>query len=284
MEKQHKLLEACIAEFFGTGLFVFLGIGGVATLILTNADFGPVGISAVFGFALAMAIYFTSSVSGGHVNPAVTIAMAFFRGFEKHKVIPYIVAQVLGAFCGAALVYLLFHTLIGEFEMANGIVRSSEGGLITAAIFATYPLGDVSTLDAFSVEFVLTAIFMFGILAATDSNSGIARGPVAPIMIGLLLAVIGSSMGTLTGGALNPARDFGPRIFSFFAGWDYAMSDARNIPYFIVPITAPFLGACLGAWLYPRIVGAPLARNVAEAAAATKEVAQSVINKKNQQN
>ena len=99
---------------------------------------------------------------------------------------------------------------------------------------------------------------MFAILALGDENNGASRGAMNPLLIGILIAVIGGSLGPLTGFAMNPARDFGPKLFAYFAGWDFALSGARDIPYFIVPILAPIAGACFGGWLYPRVIGAYL--------------------------
>ncbi|HBV1945683.1 TPA: propanediol diffusion facilitator PduF, partial [Klebsiella quasipneumoniae] len=94
------------------------------------------------------------------------------------------------------------------------------------------------------------------IMALTDDGNGVPKGPLAPLLIGLLVAVIGASTGPLTGFAMNPARDFGPKLFTWMAGWgDIAMTGGRDIPYFIVPIIAPLIGACLGAAIYRYLIG-----------------------------
>ncbi|OOF09993.1 aquaporin [Salinivibrio sp. PR5] len=252
--KASTLLGECVAEFIGTGLLIFFGVGCVAALVLTGADFGQWEISIVWGFGVAIAIYCTAGVSGAHINPAVTIALAAFHGFEKSKVVPYIVSQMLGAFASAALVYSLYSNLFVEYELANNIVRSSPEALATAGVFSTYAHPAISFMGAMAVEFVITAVLMFGILALGDENNGAARGPMNPLLIGILIAVIGGSLGPLTGFAMNPARDFGPKFFAYLAGWDYALTGARDIPYFIVPIVAPILGACFGGWLYPKAI------------------------------
>ncbi len=257
--KQHTLLGECIAEFIGTGLLIFFGVGCVAALVLTGANFGQWEISIMWGLGVAIAIYCTAGVSGAHINPAVTIALAMFHGFDKRKVAPYIAAQLLGAFCTAALIYALYSNLFTEFEAANQIVRGSEASLATAGIFSTYPHAALSFSGAFAVEFVITAVLMFAILALTDDKNGAPRGPMAPLMIGILIAVIGGSLGPLTGFAMNPARDFGPKFFAFLAGWgDVALTGGKDIPYMIVPILAPICGACFGGWLYPKVIGAYL--------------------------
>ena len=258
IKKHPSLFGECLAEFIGTGLLIFFGVGCVAALVLTGAAFGQWAISIVWGFGVTIAIYCTAGVSGAHINPAVTIALAMFHGFDKAKVVPYIISQMLGAFCSAALVYTLYSNLFTDYEIANNFVRSSQDALATAGIFSTYPHASLSFFGAFAVEFVITAVLMFAILALGDENNGASRGAMNPLLIGILIAVIGGSLGPLTGFAMNPARDFGPKLFAYFAGWDYALSGARDIPYFIVPILAPIAGACFGGWLYPKAIAAYL--------------------------
>ncbi|HEY7866430.1 MAG TPA: MIP/aquaporin family protein [Psychromonas sp.] len=252
--KQHTLLGQCIAEFIGTGLLIFFGVGCVAALVLTGASFGQWEISIMWGMGVAIAIYCTAGVSGAHINPAVTIALAAFHGFEKRKVLPYIISQMAGAFCSAALIYALYSNLFTDYEIAHGFLRNSEAALSTAGIFSTYPHPSLSILGAFSVEFVITAVLMFAILALNDESNGTPRGAMTPILIGILIAVIGGSLGPLTGFAMNPARDFGPKLFAYFAGWEFALSGAKEIPYFIVPILGPVFGACFGGWAYPKLI------------------------------
>jgi len=260
--KQYTLLGECIAEFIGTGLLIFFGVGCVAALVLTGAEFGQWEISIMWGLKVAIAIYCTAGVSGAHINPAVTIALALFHGFDKRKVAPYIAAQMLGAFCTAALIYGLYSNLFVEFEAANQIVRGSEASLATAGIFSTYPHPALSFGGAFAVEFVITAVLMFAILALTDDKNGAPRGAMAPLLIGILIAVIGGSLGPLTGFAMNPARDFGPKFFAFVAGWgDMALTGGKDIPYMIVPLLAPVFGAAFGGWLYPKAISIYLPGN-----------------------
>ncbi len=253
-KKNPSLVGECIAEFIGTGLLIFFGVGCVAALVLTGAQFGQWEVSIMWGLGVAIAIYCTAGVSGAHINPAVTIALAAFHGFDKAKVVPYIIAQMIGEFCSAALVYALYSQLFADYEVAHHFLRSSPEALATAGIFSTYPNAALSFFGAFAVEFVITAVLMFAILALGDENNGAPRGAMNPLLIGLLIAVIGGSLGPLTGFAMNPARDFGPKLFAYLAGWDYALSGARDIPYFIVPIVAPICGACFGAWAYPRFI------------------------------
>lgn len=188
---------------------------------------------------------------GGHLNPAVTVALWLFACFPGRKVLPYIVAQVAGAFGGAVLAWILYSTLFTQFETVHHMVRGSLESLQLASIFSTYPAPELSIWHAALVEVVITSMLMGMIMALTDDGNGVPKGPLAPLLIGILVAVIGASTGPLTGFAMNPARDFGPKLFAWLAGWgDIAMTGGRDIPYFIVPIIAPLLGACLGAAIY----------------------------------
>lgn len=266
-QKQHTLLGECIAEFIGTGLLIFFGVGCVAALVLTGAEFGQWEISIVWGLGVTIAIYCTAGVSGAHINPAVTIALALFHGFDKRKVGPYIAAQMLGAFSSAALIYTLYGNLFADFEASQQIVRGSAASLATAGIFSTYPNPALSFGGAFAVEFVITAVLMFAILAIGDEKNGAPRGAMGPLLIGILIAVIGGSLGPLTGFAMNPARDLGPKFFAYLAGWgDIALTGGKDIPYLIVPLLAPICGAAFGGWLYPKAIAAYLPGNTQPAA------------------
>lgn len=266
----------CIAEFLGTGLLIFFGAGCVAAMKLAGASFGQWEISIIWGMGVAMAVYLTAAVSGAHLSPAVTIALWLFASFERRKVLPYIMAQMLGAFCAAALVYGLYYNLFFNYEQAYHIVRGSVESLDLAGIFSTYPNPHISVAQAFLVEMVITAILLCLILALTDDGNGIPRGPLAPLLIGILIAVIGASMGPLTGFALNPARDFGPKTFAFLAGWGkVAYTGGREIPYFLVPLIAPVVGACLGAFGYRALIGPHLPSQLSGEEADDVAVAQS---------
>ncbi|WP_301335675.1 MIP/aquaporin family protein [Endozoicomonas ascidiicola] len=153
-----SLFGECLAEFIGSGLLIFFGVGCVAALVLAGVNFGQWEISIVWGLGVAIAVYVTGGISGAHLNPAVTLALTVFKGFDKQKVLPYIVAQVAGAFCSAALVYFLYSSLFADFELANNIVRGSEASLATAGIFSTYPNAALNNFQAFAVEFVITAV------------------------------------------------------------------------------------------------------------------------------
>lgn len=253
------LKQECLAEFLGTGLFLFLGISCLAAMKLAGASFGLWEICIVWGLSVALGVYLTAGISGGHLNPAVTIALWLFGNFSAHKVLPYILCQIMGAFGGAMVVYLLYHNLFIDYELANHIQRGSMDSLAQAGIFTTFPHPEINLLQAFASETIGTLTLMCLIMALTDDGNGVPRGPLAPLLIGISVALIGVAIGALTGFALNPARDLGPRLFSYLAGWgSNALTGGRAFPYFIIPLVAPIFGACLGAALYRGLTRLPL--------------------------
>ncbi len=276
--RQPSLFGQCISEFFGTGLLIFFGTGCVAALKVAGASFGLWEISIIWGIGVSMAIYLTAGVSGAHLSPAVSVALCLFGGFEKHKLPFYIVAQIAGAFCGAALVYTLYSSLFFEYEQTHQMIRGSVQSLELASVFSTYPHPALSTGQAFLVEVVITAILMGVIMALGDDKNGLPRGAMAPLLIGLLIAVIGSATGPLTGFAMNPARDFGPKLMTYLAGWgEIAFTGGRAIPYFLVPMFAPIVGACLGAGIYRGLIARHLPEAVVEQTVASVETTQGKV-------
>jgi glycerol uptake facilitator protein len=209
------------------------------------------GVCIAWGLAVTMAIYTTGSVSGCHANPAVTVALAVYRKFSWSKVIPYCLAQVAGAFLGAALVYQLFSPVIDQFNVTNHLSRLDGGA---AGVFFTHPGLAITPIHAFGDEIVLTAFLIFGIFAITEQYNEVAPGANAgALMIGFLVALIGASMGYLEAWAINPARDFGPRLFCFLTGWG---SSALPSPqsYWWIPIIGPLIGAVVGGGAYQFLI------------------------------
>ncbi|MFC0180749.1 MIP/aquaporin family protein [Thorsellia kenyensis] len=263
--KLPQLGGQCVAEALGTLLFLFLGIGSVAALKLTSAEFGQWEISIIWGFSVALAIYLTSGVSGAHLNPAVTVCLWMFGRCEGKKVIPFIISQMIGAFLGAALVYLLYANLLQDFVSSYPALPATDKPVIleVASIFSTYPHPKITWLQAFQVELVTTAILMCLIFALTDEGNGLPRGALAPLLIGILIAVIGASIGPLTGFAMNPARDFGPKLFTYLVARDpIVFIGNESVPYFWIPIIAPIVGALIGASIYRFAIKTNLPKHV----------------------
>lgn len=209
------------------------------------------GVCIAWGLAVTMAIYATGSISGTHANPAVTLALALYRKFPWSKVIPYCAAQVVGAVLGAALVYALYVPVIDHFNAALHLSRATGGA---AGVFFTHPGLAISPMHAFSDEIILTAFLIFGIFAITEQYNEMAPGANSgAFMIGLLVALIGASMGYLEAWAINPARDFGPRLFCFVAGWGTsAFPSPEN--YWWIPVVGPLIGGAVGGGIYQYLI------------------------------
>ncbi|WP_158792643.1 MIP/aquaporin family protein [Granulicella sp. L60] len=209
------------------------------------------GVCIAWGLAVTLAIYTTGSVSGCHGNPAVTLALAVYRGFAWKKVVPYCVAQVVGAFLGAGCVYFLFGPVIDHFNAVNHLTREAGGA---AGVFFTHAGMAITPMHAFGDEVILTAFLIFGIFAITEQYNEMAPGANGgALMIGLLVALIGASMGYLEAWALNPARDFGPRLFCFFAGWGGSALPSPD-SYWWIPIAAPLVGGVIGGGAYQMLI------------------------------
>ena len=248
--KRRTLLAELSSEFAGTFILILFGVGVVAQVVageIGNHD----SIAWAWGLGVTLGIYVAGRISGAHLNPAVTIALAAFRGFSWAKVAPYALAQTLGAFMAALVVRWNYTEVIDKFDPGHTI--KSQG------IFSTLPgngaEGGVHTGGALRDQIIGTAILMLVILAITDIRNTAPGVNLAPFMIGLLVVAIGMAWGTNAGYAINPARDFGPRLASFITGYGTAFEDQYGVLYFWVPIIGPIIGALIGAALYDLLVG-----------------------------
>lgn len=239
------------AEFFGTFILIAFGVGVVAQTVLSKNGAGStLSINIAWGIAVMLGIYASAGVSGAHLNPAVTIALAVHRAFPWSKVAPYTIAQVAGAFAGAAVVFLTYREALGAFD---GGMRTVEGATATAGIFATYPQSFLSIGGGFVDQVVGTTLLMAGVMAVTDQKNVAPPAWLTGPLVGLLVVAIGMAFGFNAGYAINPARDFGPRLFTFLAGWGPNVFTAGG-GWWWVPIVAPVVGAILGAFLYDLFV------------------------------
>jgi glycerol uptake facilitator protein len=241
-----------LAEFLGTLVLIALGDGVVAMVVLFGDEKvvggvfkgGYSNITLGWGLAVLMGICIAGRVSGAHLNPAVTLTMALFRGFSWRKVIPYCVAQVAGAFTGAALVYLNYRPAFAKFD-------ADLSKAATASVFTTFP--EFPDLWAYGLldQIIGTALLLGLILAITDPRNQPVIAGMEPVLIGLIVVAIGVSWGGMHGYAINPARDFGPRLFTLAAGFKNTGFD--NF-VFVVPIAGPLLGGVLGALAYDGVI------------------------------
>jgi glycerol uptake facilitator protein len=252
----------CIAEFLGTMVLLLFGDGCVATFALfTNLGANNAAtpfanewivITVGWGMAVMLGIYVAGAVSGAHINPAVTIAFAVRGKFPWNKVAPYIIAQVLGGFIAALILYFVYQ---GALVHQLGVMHLNIGQIAQPVtsnglgwVFYTYPKAFVGTFGAFCDEFIGTALLVGLIFAIVDVRNQPVQANLNPMIIGFLVLAIGLSFGLNTGYAINPARDFGPRL------WIAIVSGGTSIAadnfYFWIPIVAPIAGGIVGALIY----------------------------------
>ncbi len=262
---QQSTAGELVAEFLGTLIIIAFGDGVVAMVVaaLNQSGRGKVAFAAQadwlmiawgWGFAVAFAVWVAGGVSGAHLNPAVTLAQALRRNFAWRKVPSYWAAQVLGAFAGAALVYFNYHDAINSLNNAMHIARGTSKSLGTYSIFGTFPAPYFhSWVGPFFDQVIGTAFLVGFIFAVVDEFNAPVKANLAPLVIGFIVVAIGLSYGANAGYAINPARDFGPRIFAWIAGWKSIAfpGDYGNVnTYFWIPIIGPLVGGAVGALVY----------------------------------
>ncbi len=232
-------MDRLVGEFLGTMVLIILGDGVVAGVLLARSkaqNSGWIVITAGWGFAVAIAVYAVGSVSGAHINPAVTIGLAAIGSFPWADVPGYIVAQMLGAFVGAVIVYLSYYRHWAPTEDAD----------LKLAAFSTGPaIRDYAW--NFLTEVVGTFMLVFGVLAITAGEAPAASG-LTPLLVGLHVFAIGHTLGGPTGYAINPARDLGPRVAH--AVLPIPGKRDSDFRYGWVPVVAPIVGGILGALVY----------------------------------
>src|SRR5262249_3489986 len=207
--KPYSLTGELLAEFLGTLVLIALGNGVVAMVVLLNKG-GYASITLGWGLGVTLGACVASRVSGAHLNPAVTIAMAAFRGFTWRKVLPSCLAQLAGAFAGAALVYANY---LPAFREQDPDLSH------TAGVFTTFPLFPEAWAFGLLDQVVGTALLVGLLLAITDPKNQPVTAGLTPIMAGVVVVAIGISWGGMHGYAINPARDLGPRLFTLVAGF-----------------------------------------------------------------
>jgi glycerol uptake facilitator protein len=269
----NNLWGEVVAEFLGTAVLVAFGDGVVAMAVAALDSSGRAASSTTifqasgdwllitwgWALAVAMAVYVAGGVTGAHINPAVTLAFAVSGDFPWRKVIPYWVAQVVGGFVGAAVVFWNYAAAIGSYEKAAGIVRGTLGGphdsTATFSIFATFPAGYYhgSPVGPFIDQVIGTFFLLLFIYAIVDRLNLPPAANLAPFVVGLAVAAIGMSFGANAGYAINPARDFGPRLFAAIGGWGRVAFPGVD-GYFWVPIVGPLVGAVIAAFVYHHLI------------------------------
>jgi glycerol uptake facilitator protein len=245
------LAAELIAEFLGTMVILLFGDGVVAMVQLFGTGVpgeivkgGYTNITIAWGLAVTMGVYISGKISGGHLNPAVTLAMAVFRDFPWRKVIPFFLAQTLGAFCGAALV---FWNYLPAFHAADPQLSH------TASVFTTFPAFGQQPMAGLLDQTIGTALLLLMVFAITDERNQPPGSNLGPLMIGTIVIVIGMGFGGMHGYAINPARDFGPRLFTVVAGFSNNGLTSGDLVFW-VPIVGPLLGGVIGAGVYDHAI------------------------------
>ncbi|MBI3649745.1 MAG: aquaporin family protein [Acidobacteria bacterium] len=259
------LLGQCSAEFLGTFIVIFVGNGAGAAASLVNQLDGW-GVAMMWGLAVTFGIYVAGSVSGAHFNPAVTITMAVFRGFPKKYILPFIASQIAGAYVASACLYFFWHNFIAAQATKLGVVIGEPGSQKLMSLFSCfYPSPGVGTdasawalislSQALTIEVVLTAFLLVMIFALTEpENTGMPQAGIGAWFIGLTVTAIVGIGGNLTMDAVNPVRDFAPRLFAYTIGFGkIAFPGPRGNEWWLY-IVAPIIGGLLGAFVYRYLI------------------------------
>ncbi len=258
------LLPAMLGECIGTFLMVFIGTACVAAAVLTEAQAAVWQVAVVWGFGVALAIHVSAGMSGAHLNPAVSLAIALLRPqrFPSSRLLPYWAAQLAGAVLAGTMVLAAFGPILERFEHANGLVRGAPGSELSAMVFGEYfpnpamfgtgpeARALVSPLAAAGVEGLGTAVLVFMVFALTDPRNRAAPPPrMVPFFIGFTVAVLISLFAPVTQAGWNPARDLGPRLVAAAAGWG---SVALPGPEggFCAYIVGPLIGGPIGGLIW----------------------------------
>jgi len=268
-----------IGEFIGTFLMILFGLGAGAVTLLFGAHSGLFQIAILWGFGVTIAVYATRHLSNAHFNPAVSIAMVVGRRMPASMLPVYLAGQFLGAFAAAALLYLLLGDSIAQFEALHHIVRGAPESVKTAMMFGEFypspgaaPVAVVSQGTAFLAEAVGTCVLVFLVFSLTEGcNVGRPDDALAPLFIGLVVALLISFIAPITQAGFNPARDLAPRVFSMLAGWGRAALPDASGGFLTVYVLAPICGGAVAALFFSRVIAPLMHRKNAGLAAGAAE-------------
>jgi glycerol uptake facilitator protein len=257
-----------VGEVFGTFILILLGDGVVANVGLAPRLAAPAynWNTIVFGwcFAVVVAVYTVGGVSGAHINPAVTLALAVKRGFPWAKVVPYMIAQIVGAFLGALGVFLAYGDGLVKAGLPN-VWCTGPGSVFGQAFWGgVAPAGTAGApytlVGALITEILGTAVLLWGVLASGDTKNLGVGANLGGLLVGFVVLSVGLSLGGPSGYAINPARDFGPRLFGLVVGTQHLFDD---LYWLVAPIIGPLVGGVIGAFTYDWFVTAGLAKKAA---------------------
>ncbi|KAF7208289.1 aquaporin-7 isoform X1 [Nothobranchius furzeri] len=248
---KNELSRVGLAEFLCTYVMMVLGLGCVAQVVTGQGAFGHyISINIGFGLAVAMGVHIGGNVSGAHMNGAVSFTMCVFGRLAWKRLPLYIFAQLFGSFLGAVTVYAVYYEAVNDYCGGNLTVTGAKA---TAGIFATYPAPYLSLMGGFVDQVIGTAMLLLCLMALSDQKNKPAVGSSEPLTVGLVVVLIGMSLGSNSGYAINPTRDIAPRVFTAIAGWGLDVFRSGN-GWWWVPLVAPPIGGVLGAGLYKAFV------------------------------
>ncbi len=247
--KRDSTTGELLGEFFGTMILILFGVGVVASVVAAGVGTHD-SITWAWGFGVTLGVYTAARLSGAHLNPAVTIALASFKGFSWAKVGPYCLAQTAGAFVAALIVRFTYADFINAIDPNH--TYTTQGIFSTSPSYNPVTHAQVSLTTAWFDQIVGTAILVFIIFAVTNAVNNPPMANLGPVVVGLIVVGIGMAWGVNAGYAINPARDFGPRLASWITGYSTAWrSTTGDHPiYFYVPIIAPIIGGLIGGGLF----------------------------------
>jgi len=260
--------EFC-GELLGTFILVFFGCGAVVVTVLFGSHTGLFQVAAVWGMGVTLAIYATRHLSCAHLNPAVSVAMVLGHRMNLRRLPVYLIAQFIGAFLAAMVLYCLFSSSISSYESLHGIVRGSFESVQTAMMFGEYyhnpaqgAVAVVSYWNAFGVEALGTFLLVLMIFSLTEGcNVGRPDDALAPFFIGLTVVAIISVLAPLTQAGLNPARDLSPRLFAWLAGWGRAAFPDEHYGFLTIYVLGPLVGAACAALLFIYVLEPLMSKN-----------------------
>jgi len=255
---ENRSVKEFIGEVFGTFILILLGDGVVANVGLAPRLAGTAynwnTITIGWAFAVIIAVYVSAGVSGAHLNPAVTVGLAVQRGFPWKKVLPYIAAQMIGAFLGALAVFLIYRDGLVAAGMPN-VWSTGPGSVFGSTFWGGAGAGGAgapySMVTAIIAEIFGTFILVWGISASGDLRNNGLKDNLGALIVGFSVLAVGLSLGGPSGYSINPARDLGPRILGLLVGTKGLFD---GLYWLIPPVLAPLVAAPIGFWLYDFLV------------------------------
>ncbi|XP_045900513.1 aquaporin-10a [Micropterus dolomieu] len=247
MKVRNALVRECLAEFLGTFVLLLFGCAAAAQVKTSRETKGQfLSVNMAFSVGVMSAMYLTKGISGAHLNPAVTLSFCVLGQVPWGSLLPYCLSQMLGAYMASGLVYLVYYDAIMEF---SGGLLTVYGPNETASIFATYPSEYMTLSRSFLDQVVGTGMLMLCILCLGEKRNTPAPSDLLPPIVAVIVLGISMSMSANCGGAINPARDLGPRLFTLTAGWGTEVFTCYNY-WFWVPVVAPLIGGVIGTFMY----------------------------------